>query len=152
MELRDRILAEIDRREQDVAKAAAEDGNWLAATHTGRKDGISLVGRVSKRGTGEAVAVFAGTNVHQRAADAEHAALHDPADALRRYAHYRRVLDRHKPTRWPNVEDGYDAPTCAGCGRDDFGDPRYLVPCPETIDIAEALDIDPSDTTGGTDG
>jgi hypothetical protein len=50
---------------------AATPGPWMHATHTGRKDGVSLVGQISKRGTGQAVAVLADSDVRQRAKDAE---------------------------------------------------------------------------------
>jgi hypothetical protein len=50
---------------------AATEGPWMSATHTGRKDGIALVGRTADRGTGNAVAVFAAPDVMQRKADAD---------------------------------------------------------------------------------
>ncbi|HEX5972562.1 MAG TPA: DUF6221 family protein, partial [Gemmatimonadaceae bacterium] len=69
----------------------------------------------------------------------EHAHLHGPAAVLRGLAEDRDILRRHTAGRWPSVEDGYDAPTCIGCGRDDTGDPRYLVPCPEIESLARRL-------------
>lgn len=49
---------------------AASEGPWIAVTDNGRKNGIGIVGRAVKRGTGEAVAVFAGADSAQRNADA----------------------------------------------------------------------------------
>lgn len=99
----DKIRSEVERR-LAIARAASP-GPWMAATHTGRKDGVSLVGRIEDRGTGKAVAVFAGANVHQRANDAEHTALHDPADAIRRYAGITALLDEMDKWRHRVVED-----------------------------------------------
>ena len=50
--------------------AAATEGPWTAITDNGRKDGIGIVGQLTKRGTGEAIAVFAGVGGN-RHADAE---------------------------------------------------------------------------------
>lgn len=131
-----KISAEVERR-LAIARAATP-GPWMAATHTGRKDGVSLVGATANRGTGRAVAVFADSNVYQRAADAEHAALHDPADSIRRYEYALKVLTRHaiKP-----VWNGGDLLhyRCAFCGR--IESPA----CDDVADLAESLGID----TGG---
>jgi hypothetical protein len=50
---------------------AASPGPWLAVTDNGRKNGIGIVGRAALRGTGQAIAVFAGADSAQRNADAE---------------------------------------------------------------------------------
>lgn len=58
----------------DAIRARADAASpypWLAATDNGRKNGIGIVGQLSKRGTGQAIAVFAGPNSSQRNADAE---------------------------------------------------------------------------------
>lgn len=49
---------------------AATPGPWFAATSNRRKDGIGVVGRLADRGTGKAIAVFAG-EPRSRNADAE---------------------------------------------------------------------------------
>lgn len=46
---------------------AATEGPWLAATNNGRKDGIGIVGQLAKRGTGQAIAVFAGVGGNRHA-------------------------------------------------------------------------------------
>ncbi len=134
-DLHDQIRAEVERR-LGIARAASK-GPWMAATHTGRKDGVSLIGRVEGRGTGgQAIAVFAASDVYQRAKDAAHAALHDPADAIRRYEYALKVLDRHdtKP-----VWNGGDLLhyRCAFCG---------IAPhiCADVRDLATSLGIEVS--------
>lgn len=65
----------------------------------------------------------------------QHAALHDPADALRRYTHYQRILERHPRLYYCNNPDckGFCA-TCAD-GDDCPG------ACQEIRDLADALNI-----------
>lgn len=57
---------------------------------------------------------------------------HDPADALRRYAHYRRILERHHAA----IALGGDQEQCWWCA------PRTVEwPCTEIRDLAEALGV-----------
>jgi hypothetical protein len=49
---------------------ATSPGEWLAISDNGRKNGIAVLGERTKRGTGLAIAVFAGADVPQRHADA----------------------------------------------------------------------------------
>jgi hypothetical protein len=65
-------------------------------------------------------------------ADAEYIALHDPADAIRRYERDLRVLERHRPAA--------DEPgLCAWC----FAGDDYLpYPCPEIRDLALAYEVE----------
>lgn len=60
---------------------AATPGPWTAITNNGRKDGIGVVGQLAKRGTGEAIAVFAGVggNRHADATFTAHAREDVPA-------------------------------------------------------------------------
>lgn len=51
--------------------AAASPAPWTAITDNGRKNGVGVVGQAAKRGTGEAIAVFAAADSVQRNADAE---------------------------------------------------------------------------------
>jgi hypothetical protein len=128
--LRDRIRAEIERR-QAVAQAAMpgpwrfnvygiEFEAWSIAAH-------SVVGRCF-----EVVG-------QPRRQTAEHIALHDPADALRRYAAALRVLDRHQTCVAHGVvrADGPEirhAPQCHRCGSVDW-------PCVEVRDLADSLGV-----------
>lgn len=130
-DIHDKIKSEVERR-LAIARAATP-GPWMAATHTGRKDGVSLVGATANRGTGRAVAVFADSNVYQRAADAEHAALHDPADAIRRYTHALAILDRH-PLCSDDACAGGDCHRCA-----------EFMPCDPITDLATSLGLETTD-------
>lgn len=72
--------------------------------------------------------------------DAAHIALHDPADAIRRYEYALKVLNRHAV----HVFDGHDAeafgtaPWCGNCRTNQW-------PCRDLLNLAESLGID----TGG---
>ena len=83
-DLRTRLLVEIERRE--LYPRIVNGERWAAAEddecHCVRivSDDVEEDGWIVASGmTGEA---------------SDYAALHDPGDALRRYSHYRRVLDR----------------------------------------------------------
>ena len=124
MNLREQILAEIERREK-VAKAAFTIGSsdpWRALY------GDRVVAQVDGEST------YYGIAKELWEEHAEHIALHDPADALRRYAHYRKVLERHAPVSIGEVDD----PLCSGC-RDYAGHLGW--PCVEIEDLAEALGL-----------
>lgn len=70
-------------------------------------------------------------------ADAKHMEIHDPADACRRYAAYRRILARHCPTEtadWPSRLG--DPPIyCDACTQN--------WPCADVLDVAASLGLDP---------
>lgn len=61
---------------------AATPGPWIAVTDNGRRTGIGIVGQVAKRGTGEAIAVFAGVGGSRHADAAFTANARDDVPAL----------------------------------------------------------------------
>lgn len=71
----------LDLAAVEARTAAATRGPWLAASDNGRKTGIAVVGTAAARGTGQAIAVFAGTGGrrHQDAAFTAHAREDVPA-------------------------------------------------------------------------
>ena len=110
MSLHDRLLAEVDRRE--AAATAASPGPWGYNSYLAH-------GR------------------HQ--ADAQFIEMHDPIDATHRYAHYRRILTRHR-----TVEADTGSYWC------DYCELHFMVPhCPEVADLAEALGIQPLEEEPG---
>jgi len=92
---------------------------------------VSLSGRLWVRdGDGDNVAEAA------TPLDADYIALHDPADALRRYQHARKVLERHAlvSTRCETCSPPHDdGPSCGACAELD---------CPELLDLAESLGLE----------
>lgn len=174
MTLRDKIFAELDRREEQAQMAdEAKPGVWVASrTH----DGVVWTNRshvysehrheggYGSRGVAHLIIDDLADNTWptrpvgedppQPAVVAEYIAAHGPADALRRYAAARRVLDRHQPEHWGTDEDRTDdGPiTCKHCGWDeeaypgDLGETDY--PCHEVIDVADSLGIDTGSTHG----
>jgi hypothetical protein len=60
----------------------ATPGPWLAASDNGRKTGIAVVGRAAMRGTGKAIAVFAGVDGDRHADAAFTAHARDDVPAL----------------------------------------------------------------------
>ena len=106
-----RAVTEIDIEAIRARAVAASEGPWVAITDNGRKNGIGIVGQESKRGTGEAIAVFAGADSTQRNADARFAAhAREDVPALLD------VLDR---AEWACVRCGYHNRGwgCTQCGR-----------------------------------
>lgn len=93
---------------------AASEGPWLAATDNGRKNGIGVVGQLSKRGTGQAIAVFAGSDSRQRNADAEFTA-HAREDVPALLA----LIDAVGRAMWVCLSCGYHNRgwVCTHCGR-----------------------------------
>jgi hypothetical protein len=90
----------------DAIRARADAASpypWLAATDNGRKNGIGIVGQLSKRGTGQAIAVFAEPNSTQRNADAEFTA-HAREDIPALIAEVERLRREHEPHRGSDVE------------------------------------------------
>lgn len=130
--LRDRTVAEIERREQTARAAnfSAEPESWTARPvmppiTTGKRGNAEI-----RDSEGDLLADVATVQ------DAEHIALHDPADALRRYAHYRRILDRHVIVD-ADTGAGDRQPYCRGCGYTPSADED----CPDVTDIADTLGL-----------
>jgi hypothetical protein len=127
-DIHDKIRSELERR-LAIARYAPRgqsDGVW-SQPDAERTPGLIVDER------GEVVTYDEG---RPDAAQAAHIALHDPADAIRRYEYALKVLDRHKF----NGDQPYGAGDECLC-IDDW-------PCVEITDLAESLGID----TGGTDG
>lgn len=120
-DLRTRLLAELDRREQVAIEAADDDGPVWIAEQT--PTGIKLFANDGP--------YIGGSSLDD--AKTVHVALCDPADALRRYSHYRRVLDRHQV--------GPDGALCNVCFRPDGYLEPEAWPCPEICGVADALGI-----------
>lgn len=101
----------------DAIKArieAASPGPWIAITDNGRKNGIGIVGEAAKRGTGQAIAVFASADSVQRNADAEFtAAAREDMHALVA------ALELIELAMWACVGCGYHTQgwLCRHCGR-----------------------------------
>lgn len=142
-DLHSRIATEIDRR-LAVARAATPgpwERIWAFSTHF-------VV-------PGPGVEGFtAGVNVSRlkptQQADAEHIALNDPADSIRRLEAASRVLNRHR-------NDLGDCTTCCDQVDDEDSDGnRYSIPstvswpCADILDLAASLGLDTEGST--TDG
>lgn len=124
MSLRERVEAELARREQVARRATT--GPW-AWEHVNE----SVWDVYAHRGV--AVGVHVGDV--DSSDDAAHIALHDPADALARYAAARRVLERH------GRDHIYDDQTwsCVRCVDSDLV--HALWPCDELLDVAASLGV-----------
>ena len=125
-DLHTRTRAEVERR-LTVARAATpgpwELGDaWLQAGVLADRFGP---GRCAYCNLGEDYSVVVGPNIAEP--DAAHIVLHDPADAIRRYEHALKVLDRHV---------AIDSPSCSWCEQ------GLLAPCDEIRDLAVSLGID----------
>lgn len=137
MSLHQRLLAEIERREA-IAKAAT-GGPWtIRISSTGIRSAGQPYAFIIRPDGGYVVE----RHNYGTVEDLRHIILHDPADALRRYAHYRRVLERHEA-----LPDPVDTPrgpyvVCRLCSDLD-GDLIRVVgyPCWETLDVAGALGV-----------
>ena len=113
-DLHTRITAEIERREE-----AARDAESFCPSPW-RRDGDRVIDSSGH------VVVTTYTGV------VDHVAPADPADALRRYAHYRRILERHEQVDpWRSF--------CSYCHE------GVLWPCEDVRDIAEALNVELED-------
>jgi hypothetical protein len=117
--LRSRIEAELDRREP-VARTANEGSN-RAPWRTGAQKRCECCNSVLSAPGFEVIATDDRLT--------EHIALHDPADALRRYQHARKVLARHEPYD----ADG-DPHGCRYCGEP--------TDCFDLTDLAESLGLE----------
>lgn len=125
-DLRELILGEIERRER-IARAAVDEV-VMGAADWHYDGGFKVIGYDGETCNGE---VAEAISDHE----AQHIALHDPADALRRYAHYRRVLERHSPVERNDYgNDRWLA--CVRCGKD----VTYRA-CDPMRDLAEALGL-----------
>jgi hypothetical protein len=60
-------MSDLDLEPIHQRAEAATPGPWTAITDNGRKTGVGIVGQATKRGTGEAIAVFAGTGGNRHA-------------------------------------------------------------------------------------
>lgn len=130
-DIHDKIRSEVERR-LGIARDAAEGdtGEW----YVGRKWNVAIAAPVDFN-MAEPLAAY-GVAIPF----SEHIALHDPADAIRRYGYALKVLDRHTPAA--------DEPhLCRWCFNSGDEQDYFPWPCPEVTDLAESLGID----TGGTD-
>jgi len=127
--LRERILAEIERREQVASPEHFRGREWVGVT-----DGERALVTTDDAATDYVVGCYDDREL------ATFIGEQSPADALRRYAHYRKVLVRHVPcASEPSClhdRSGYlEAPrTCCRCG-------SALAPCADVIDVSDALGL-----------
>lgn len=138
-----KIREEVERR-LAIARAAAEGGaEWRLTSGAFVADFHLQLYSVNP--DGQTITSHGYTrNLSRERAD--HISLHDPADAIRRYTHALKILERHSPDA-----DG-DCSSCAAWGEDEDPDgQRYRYPaatsspCFDVLDLAESLGID----TGG---
>jgi len=123
--LHERLAAELARRTA-AANAAGTPPPDPAADWQVEPTPIKDVYRVVD-GDGSLVAdVLVGEEL------AAHIALHDPADALRRYAGELEVLERHAPVP-PRADDPWAMPDCTAC--------KSWWPCPEIRSLASRLGV-----------
>jgi hypothetical protein len=134
-----RLLAEIERREAIAREAADCEGTSEPEWHA---HGLPDNEVTSKNAS---VAFCDDEPI------ADHIALHDPADALRRYAHYRKVLERHRSDNdLPSMRRFWECVACSyeiECNSDRYSEHTNTVPwpCPDYLDVAEALGIETGD-------
>jgi len=128
--LHERIRAELDRRTA-VANAASHGGTgeWS------RPDPDHSYGRIEDE-NGHLVVYDEGSPTES---EAEHIALHDPADALRRYAGELEVLERHAPG--PDDTGWYCRWCYAGISQETGADEFLPYPCDEVRSLASRLGI-----------
>jgi hypothetical protein len=115
---------------EGVARAGSP-GPWVAITSNGRKDGIGVVGQTSKRGTGEAVAVFAGPDTKVRNADAQHVALWSPQFVIGVIESAHAILAEH--SRYPSTSG---RPVCDTCRDPASPETAARYPCPTVRNVA----------------
>lgn len=131
--LHDRLEAEINRR-LAVARAATP-GPWKARTEYPQTVTSPTYGPDS---SDEDSWVISAALTHRPGPDATHIALHDPADAVRRYEGELQVLERHRP----EPDDCFDSGAhCAWCRApsDAFHDIQW--PCAEIKSLAHRLGV-----------
>lgn len=150
--LHDRIAAELDRR-LAVANAATP-GPWEHVDYAGDPNLDVAWTESTFRGAGSVITwgegVEAGAicapngDLYPRSGyspkdDMAHIALHDPADALRRYAGELEVLDRHAPKVRPSSGRVW----CVACNEKTdvnlYGEVPW--PCPEIRSLASRLRV-----------
>jgi len=139
--LHERIRAELDRRTA-VARAAGDQYGpcWLITRVPPYTDPLVLAGD----GGGDELRAAGTVDLHE--AQQVHIALHDPADALRRYAGELEVLERHAPfdqEDWSVERGRFTEPGCEHCQlTSNDGDPLYRDwPCPEIRSLASRLGV-----------
>ena len=127
--LHDRLRAELDRR-LAVAKAATPGpwetggiGDYGWSVHFPHHDGWANMGVETE-------------DNEQGKADAEHIALHDPADAIRRYEGELEVLERHELAYLDTSDEAWQrSPYCGWCSQ------GLLWPCPDLKSLAGRLGV-----------
>lgn len=137
--LHDRLGAELDRR-LTVARAATP-GPWSAdPTGTVCAD-ADLVSDFKGgellpiEGPSEVAECYREERSGERAANAAHIALHDPADAIRRYVGELEVLERHNGYAIPAGHGHYSGrPNCNVCNGMEW-------PCREIRSLASRLGV-----------
>lgn len=125
-DLHGRCIARLDEIQARVD--AATPGPWVGASSTRQSKGYGVVGAMSNRGTGKAIAVFSG--VENRQEDAQLCA-HAPTDLAALVTALRAVLTLHSPS----VRRGGDSQRlmpCAFCG---------VLRCPTVRAVATALAV-----------
>jgi hypothetical protein len=126
-DLHERLLAEVQRR-LDVARGGGGRGlNWRVGV-------ADQEGRVEHDGEDIFPVVY--DEGYPTEDEACHIALHDPADAIRRYEADLRRLERHRP----GVNGRYcDDEACSGAARDGL---IINWPCDEVRDLAASLGVE----------
>lgn len=135
--LGERIAAELNQREK-IAKLAvdAHGENWYL--------GLCYEDGYHVEGLARPDLLVAATAEET----AEHIALHDPADAQRRYAVARQVLKRHRPVDPATADPRMDAvvrtfwgPQCSHGRNPGEYQELVLYPCVELRDLAKSLGV-----------
>lgn len=136
MALHDRLRTEVEKR-IEVAKAATP-GPWRAEKDNEHAPWLLYE---IERFRGYRNHVYVGDD----AETAQFIALHDPADAIRRYEAALRVLKRHAPIDDPNQRPGVRLICADDWGDDDGPHLSTTWPCSELRDVAASLGVDLDD-------
>lgn len=150
-DLHSRIASELSRR-LEVAKAA-DFGPWEVGPTFGALDNRVYVRREGDHIDSIGTCVIAGqvSNMPRFRENAAHIALHDPADADRRYEAALRLLEHHRPVVLRGGPGGkyYETTTvCATCSPPQFAE--FAWPCTTLLYLAASLGLDTEGST--TDG
>lgn len=134
MTLHERLLAEIERREQNVRDLVdyIGDSRWTV-------EYLATKQRITNARALIIAETFVGSPLPGHttllAPEAEHMVTHDPADALLRYARDRKVLERHERD---HIYDEY-VWSCVRCTDGDCVAVEW--PCDDIRDLAESLGV-----------